>query len=182
MQVLEQVEVFKYLGRLLAQDNEDVQASQNQLQKAWGTWARLGQVLQAENATPHIAAKFYKAVIQSVLLYGSETWNVTGTMLKRLEGFHTLAAHRMVRVHKPKRGPNNEWTYPKRKDVLKDCGLEMIKTYILRRRVTIAEYVVATIPIFTACTEVERRKSSLPRQWWCEQPMSLDNEDADGNQ
>ena len=69
MQVLEQVEVFKYLGRLLAQDNEDVQASQNQLQKAWGTWARLGQVLQAKYTKPRIAAKFYKAIIQSVLLW-----------------------------------------------------------------------------------------------------------------
>jgi hypothetical protein len=66
MQVLERVEVFKYLGRLLAQDNDDVQASRNQLQKARGTWARLVQVLQAENTTPHIAAKFYKAVIQSI--------------------------------------------------------------------------------------------------------------------
>ena len=69
MQVLEQVEVFKYLGRLLAQDNDDVQASRNQLWKARGTWARLGQVLQAKNTKPRIAAKFYKAVIQSVLLW-----------------------------------------------------------------------------------------------------------------
>ncbi len=102
-------------------------------------------------------------------------------MLKLLKGFHIQAAHRMARVHKPKRGPNKEWTYPKRKDVLKECGLETIKTFILRRRVAIAEY-VATIPIFTACTEAERRKGSPPRQWWWEQPTSLDNEDADGNQ
>ena len=69
MQVLEQVEVFKYLGRLLAQDNDDVQVSRNQLRKARGTWARLGQVLQAKYTKPRIAAKFYKAIIQSVLLW-----------------------------------------------------------------------------------------------------------------
>ena len=30
----------------------------------------------------------YKAVVQSVLLYGSKIWLVTGAMLKVLEGFH----------------------------------------------------------------------------------------------
>jgi len=43
--VLERVEVFKYLGRLLAQDDDDVQAVRQQVRKAWGTWARVGQVL-----------------------------------------------------------------------------------------------------------------------------------------
>jgi len=49
-------------------------AQQAQLRKARGTWARVGQVLQAENVPPRVAAKFYKVVVQAVLLYGSETW------------------------------------------------------------------------------------------------------------
>jgi hypothetical protein len=36
---------FRYLGRLLLQDDDDVQAVRNQLCKARGTWARIGQVL-----------------------------------------------------------------------------------------------------------------------------------------
>jgi len=36
IQVLERVEVFKYLGRLLAQDDDDVQAIRNQIRKARG--------------------------------------------------------------------------------------------------------------------------------------------------
>ena len=43
--VLERVEVFKYLGRLLAQDGDDVQAVRQQIRKAQGTWTRVGQVL-----------------------------------------------------------------------------------------------------------------------------------------
>ena len=66
--VLEQVEVFKYLGRLLAQDDDDIQAIHAQLRKARATWARVRQVLWAENAPPCVAAKFYKAVVQMVLL------------------------------------------------------------------------------------------------------------------
>jgi hypothetical protein len=37
--VLEWVEVFKYLGRLLAQDDDDAQAIWQQMQKARGVWA-----------------------------------------------------------------------------------------------------------------------------------------------
>jgi len=43
--VLERVEVFRYLGRLLSQDDDDIQAVRSQLCKARGTWARIGQVL-----------------------------------------------------------------------------------------------------------------------------------------
>jgi hypothetical protein len=89
---LEKVEVFKYLGRMMAQDNNDAQAMQHQLRKARGTWACVGQMLRSKNATPQVAAKFYKAVVQAVLLYGSKTWNLTKAVLARLEGFHVQAA------------------------------------------------------------------------------------------
>jgi hypothetical protein len=45
-EALERVEVFKYLGRLLAQDDDDIQGIRAQLRKARGTWARVGQVLR----------------------------------------------------------------------------------------------------------------------------------------
>ncbi len=85
---LEKVEVFKYLGRMMAQDNNNVQAMRHQPRKARGTLARIGQVLRSENVTPRVAAKFYKAVVQAVLLYRSKTWNLTKAVLGRLEGFH----------------------------------------------------------------------------------------------
>jgi hypothetical protein len=37
--VMEHVEVFKYLGRLLVQDDDDAQAIRQQMQKARGVWA-----------------------------------------------------------------------------------------------------------------------------------------------
>jgi hypothetical protein len=95
--VLERIEVFKYHGRLLAQDDDDAQAIQQQLQKARGVWACVGQVLCGEHTAPRIAAKFYKAVVQAVLLYGSETWNLTNWALARLEGFHVCVAYKMAR-------------------------------------------------------------------------------------
>jgi hypothetical protein len=142
-EALERVEVFKYLGRLLAQDDDDIQAIRAQLRKARGTWARVGQVLRAENVPPRVAAKFYKAVVQAVLLYGSETWVLSTAALASLEGFHIRAAYRMAVRHKPRRDPGNRWIYPKSKDVLEECGMSTLEKYITIRRQTIVVYVDA---------------------------------------
>jgi hypothetical protein len=164
-EALERVEVFKYLGRLLAQDNDDLQAIRNQMRKARGTWARVGQVLRAENVPPRIAAKFYKAVVQAVLLYGSETWVLLTAALASLEGFHIRAAYRMAVKHKPRRGPGNSWVYPKSKDVLEECAMSTLEEYITVRWQTIAVY-VATRPILHECRQGERKRGAVPHRWW----------------
>jgi hypothetical protein len=89
---LERVEVFKYLGRLLAYDDNDSQAMRANLKKAHKSWARVSRVLRAENALPKVCGVFYKAVVQAVLLFGSETWKLSPASLKSLEGFHFRAA------------------------------------------------------------------------------------------
>ena len=162
---MEQVEVFKYLGRLLAQDDDDIQGICAQLRKARGTWARVGQVLRAEKVPPWIAAKFYKAVVQAVQLYGSKTWVLLMAALTSLEGFHIRAAYRMAVRHKPRRGPGNRWVYPKSKDVLEECGMSTMEEYIMVRRQTITVY-VATRPILIECRQGERKRGAVPHRWW----------------
>ena len=56
--VLEQVEVFKYLGRLLSMSDDDAQAVRAQMVKAQKIWARVGRVLRAENASPRVCGYF----------------------------------------------------------------------------------------------------------------------------
>ncbi len=63
---LEQVDVFKYLGWLIAYDDANNQAMRSNLRKARGCWARVSCVLQAENASPRTAGVFYKATVQAV--------------------------------------------------------------------------------------------------------------------
>jgi hypothetical protein len=84
---LERVEVFKYLGQLISHDDADDQAMRSNLRKACGCWARVSRVLWAENATPKTCGMFYKATVQAMLLYGSETWGLSLLSMNRLEGF-----------------------------------------------------------------------------------------------
>jgi hypothetical protein len=171
---LERVEVFRYLGRLLSQDDDDIQAVRSQLCKARGTWARVGQVLSKENAPPRVSAKFYKAIVQSILLYGRETWVLSTASLARLEGFHLRTACRMAKKHVPWRGPHQQWVYPPSDKVLEECGMHTIQHYIDVRRETIAKYVVDR-SILAECQGADRRRGSMPRRWCWEQTMCLDD-------
>jgi hypothetical protein len=79
---LERVEVFKYLGWLLAYDNNGSQAMRANLKKARKSWAQVSRVLRAENAAPKVCGVFYKATVQAELLFGGEKWKLSPLNLK----------------------------------------------------------------------------------------------------
>jgi hypothetical protein len=93
---LERLEMFKHLGWLLAYDDNDTQAMQGNLKKARKSWGRVSHILRAENASPKVCGVFYIAILQAVLLFGSETWKLSSLSLKSLEGFHIRAARCMA--------------------------------------------------------------------------------------
>ena len=71
----------------------------------------------------------YKAVAQMVLLYGSESWVVTGAILKVLEGFHHKTAWRTAGMT-DWRAEDGEWEYLLVADAMEAEGLWTIKEYI----------------------------------------------------
>ena len=95
----------------------------------------------------------YKAVYQSVLLYGSDSWVVTGEMLKFLEGFHHQVARRITE-------------YPPLVAALEAAGLHPTMEYIRRRQINIAEK-LACLPIYELYVEAERRPGTIQKmRWW----------------
>ncbi len=77
-----------------------------------------------------MASKFYQAVLQAILLYGSRTWNLTASALARLEGFHIRLPYKMVQEHQSRKGANHVWTYPRSADVLEECRMRTVVEYI----------------------------------------------------
>ena len=79
--------------------------------------------------------------MQSVLLYGAETWVITDSMMKVLEGFHLRVARRLAGML-PRLDPRSKrWHYPKSAEVLELAGLWMITQYVELRRNRLADYV-----------------------------------------
>ena len=170
------MEIFKYLGRLLAYNDDDSQAVRGNLKKARGVWARLSRTMRAENVSPRVCGVFYKATVQSMLLIGSETWNLSLVGLKSLEGFHIRATWRMAGKRALKL-PDGMWTYPNSTEVLDEVGLKTIAHYIGVHRQHIASYIVDK-PIFHSCVDGVRRRGSSVRQFWWAQPIDLELEVA----
>ena len=98
------------------------------LTKACRVWARISRVLRAENASARVCGMFYKATVQSVLLFGSETWVLSPVTLQWLEGSYVKAASRMTGLLPKKVG--GSWKFPKTKTVLAAAGLHTIKHYV----------------------------------------------------
>jgi hypothetical protein len=86
-------------------------------------------VLRREITSPKVCGVFYKAVVQAVLLFGSEMWKLSPLSLKSLEGFHIRTAHCMVGMQ-PAKNADGTWKYLSSKDVLKTVGLKMNDHYI----------------------------------------------------
>ena len=120
----------------------------------------------------------YKAVVQSVLLYGCESWTITDSMRKVLEGFHHRIARRIAGKVAFRQG--DEWVWPPLEEALDEAGLWPMREYIRRRQATVEQY-IATRPIYGLCTTaVPQRGSSRLLRWWQQHHSAAEGDDDGG--
>jgi hypothetical protein len=67
-EVLERVTKFRYLGRILSQDDHDLSACVRNIQRAKAKWAAVSKVLKREGASKKSFARFYLVIVSTVLL------------------------------------------------------------------------------------------------------------------
>ena len=96
----------------------------------------------------------YVAVVQEMLLFGSETWVLNPRLEKACEGFHHRAVRRMVGMG-PKLQRGGRLVYPPIGAVLVMVGLEESRVYIYQLQNMVAQY-IATFPIMDFCLAAER--------------------------
>ena len=85
-------EAFTYLGRTITYNNINWAAVYPNLFKSWWRWDMIVRVLERTRGTVWTKGEIYKAVGQSVLLFGSKCWVVNGDMLKVLMEFNHWSA------------------------------------------------------------------------------------------
>ena len=122
-----------------------------------GTWQR--------GADPKVSRTFYIAVTQQVLLFGAETWVLTKNMESALDPFQGRVASKLM-GRQPRRGRDGVWFYLSLAGAMKEAGIVRIRTSILRRQNTVAQF-IATQPILDLCEKaIIRPGSRVPRRWW----------------
>jgi hypothetical protein len=84
------VKDFKYLGSYIAFTEKDVEI---RLGKAWGALNQLDTIWKS-NLPENLKRNFFKAVVESVLVYGSTSWTLTNALENKLDGAYT----RMLRA------------------------------------------------------------------------------------
>ena len=87
---LEQVNSFIYLGSNISSSENDVKA---RIGKAWGALTKLNKIWKS-SLPIHLKRNFFRATVESVLLYGSSSWTLTKHLKARLDGAYT----RMLRA------------------------------------------------------------------------------------
>ena len=162
---MEAVSEFRYLGWLLTATDDDWPAVARNIWKARMSWVHLARVLRREGADPKVSRSFYTAVTQQVLLFGAETWVLTKKMESALDAFQGRVASQLTGPQ-PRQVRDGRWFYPALAGSLKEAGVVRIRTSILRRQNTAAQFIV-TRPILGLCEVTERRPGTrVPRKWW----------------
>ena len=98
----------------------------------------VSRVLENTGATVQDWEAMYKAVEQSVILYGIKSWVVMGEILKALEEFHHREARRIMGMM-VNYGAGGDWEYPSVLEAMEAVGIHPIRVYIRRRQATIAD-------------------------------------------
>ena len=82
---MECVPKFCYLGDTLGAGGGVEEAARARVRCAWAKFKELSPILTARGASYRIKGKIYKACVQSVLTYGTETWVMKKANLQSLE-------------------------------------------------------------------------------------------------
>ena len=173
---LKQIQLFKYLGRIIAYDGSNVPAAHRQLARARAVWGRLSKVIAKESVPAPVAGTvmFYQVVVLAVLLYGCESWVLPPSQLHALEGFHIEYARRLTGMRPQK--VKGKWV-SKSAEVLKIFETSATlhpKTLSHRLRHHLAR------PVLEECKGATRLKGSSLRKYWWDLPMEAPKEEDAG--
>jgi len=157
---------FWCLGRQETCADSDWGALHTDLRKAPCKWCKLSKLLHGEGAHPRIFGMFHKAVVQTVLLFGCESWTMTDAMWTALKGFHHRAARRMADMMAC-RGPGGGWICPSLEEALKKAGLCTMEHHVSERQQRIADHISAR-PIWAHCMATSRKPGTSSKTvcWW----------------
>ena len=126
--VIKTVDNFKYLGGWMISSERDFEVRKA---LAWAACHKLSKIWNS-NIKRKIKERLFLSTVESILLYGSETWTMTKNMQKRLDGCYTC----MLRM-----AYNVSWKDKLTNEQLYD-GLPKVSSKVTSRRLKLAGHCV----------------------------------------
>ena len=94
---------FRYLGGLVPSVEADLTRRRG---LAWAAFRSIRTVLQSVAFSDRLRSQLFKAVVETVLLFNTETWTVTETLEKRLNATHAGLLRAAFGIHYPAKVTN----------------------------------------------------------------------------
>ena len=129
--IVENVPTFQYLGQPLDQKDDDWPDVRQNIMCARSVWGRLGTLLRREGVDTKVSASFYRAVVRAILLYGSETWVLLASIVKRIEGIHTDLLQ-MITGKRVNQLGDGTWETPGEEVIQEAAGTHSARMYVER--------------------------------------------------
>ena len=101
---LEKVIDFVYLGAWIATTERDLRVRKA---KAWAACHKLKKMWKSD-LRRGLKIRLFAATVESILLYGSETWTLTESLKKRIDGCYTKMLRMALNVDWKQRKTNKE--------------------------------------------------------------------------
>ena len=95
---LEYVDKYCYLGDMLGAGGGVEEATKARVRCLWAKFRKLALILTVRGAPLAVKGRVYKACVQRVLLYGSETWATRVEDIQRLERAERMMVRGMCGV------------------------------------------------------------------------------------
>ena len=92
---LKRVEDFKYLGAWVDSSEKYVKIRKAQ---AWRTCHQMRNIWNS-NLSKKFKIRLMLATVESVMLYGCETWTLTNSLIKKLDGTYITILRMVLNIH-----------------------------------------------------------------------------------
>ena len=130
--VIPVVEKARYLGGMLNRNANHEAAVDDRIAKASSAFGKLKpRLFKSDDISLPAKRAAYVALVLSILLYGSECWAITARMRRKLRSFHRFCCRTMFGIKNMHQVKDQKTTTA---EVLEECGLRSLDTYMARRR------------------------------------------------
>ena len=102
------VKPASHLGNVISKDGSAQKDIKSRLSKARNTFANLRPVWRSFVYSKQTKLHLYNSIVKSVLLYGSECWQVPEAYCHKIEAFHNGSLRRISRIFWPRTISNFE--------------------------------------------------------------------------